>query len=265
MIDRCAFLSEHLPKLQPRPYSAASSWLRYPGRLHLVFNVVEFPACIARPAARRGLCTGWLFDLVHPVPVFPEKAAWPQIHVSPRPNSLFRPPSDQSVPFIMIGPGTGVAPFIGFLQQRETERKENPDAMFGETWLFFGCRHRDRDYLFREELEGFVSSGALSHLKVCFSRDDPEEEEEEEEGFTSAAPPRYVQHNLLRNRKHVTDILLTQKGFLYVCGDAKNMAKDVNDALLEAIRAELQVDQLDAMKTVALLREEKRYLQDIWG
>ncbi|XP_033933786.1 methionine synthase reductase-like [Pseudochaenichthys georgianus] len=117
----------------------------------------------------------------------------------------------------------------------------------------------------REELEGFVSSGALSHLKVCFSRDDPEEEEEEEEGFTSAAPPRYVQHNLLRNRKHVTDILLKQKGFLYVCGDAKNMAKDVNDALLEAIRAELQVDQLDAMKTVALLREEKRYLQDIWG
>ncbi|KAJ4925579.1 hypothetical protein JOQ06_018305 [Pogonophryne albipinna] len=117
------------------------------------------------------------------------------------------------------------------------ERKENPDAMFGETWLFFGCRHRDRDYLFREELEGFVSSGALSHLK----------------------------HNLLRNRKHVTDILLKQKGFLYVCGDAKNMAKDVNDALLEAIRAELQVDQLDAMKTVALLREEKRYLQDIWG
>ncbi|XP_033988507.1 methionine synthase reductase isoform X1 [Trematomus bernacchii] len=255
-----SLLIEHLPKLQPRPYSAASSWLRYPGRLHFVFNVVEFPACIARPAGRRGLCTGWLFDLVHPVPVFQEKAAWPQIHVSLRPNSLFRPPSDQSVPFIMIGPGTGVAPFIGFLQQREMERKENPDAMFGETWLFFGCRHRDRDYLFREELEGFVSSGALSHLKVCFSRDDPEEEEEEEE-----APPRYVQHNLLRNRKHVTDILLKQKGFLYVCGDAKNMAKDVNDALLEAIRAELQVDQLDAMKTVALLREEKRYLQDIWG
>ncbi|MED6278817.1 hypothetical protein CHARACLAT_027844, partial [Characodon lateralis] len=116
--------------------------------------MVEFPACFGRPAGRRGLCTGWLFDLVIPGLVFPEKAEsssslpLPKIHVSLRPNCSFRPPSDPSVPFIMIGPGTGVAPFIGFLQQREEERKENPEAEFGETWLFFGCRFRDRDYLF---------------------------------------------------------------------------------------------------------------------
>ncbi|XP_073343911.1 methionine synthase reductase isoform X2 [Pagrus major] len=262
-----SLLIEHLPKLQPRPYSAASSCLTHPGKLHFVFNVVELPACSGRPAGRRGLCTGWLFDLINPVLLFPGKdessgrMALPKIHASLRPNCSFRPPSDMSVPFIMVGPGTGVAPFIGFLQQREKERLENPEATFGETWLFFGCRHRDRDYLFREELEGFVSSGTLSHLKVCFSRDDQMEEEDN----NSAARCRYVQHNLRLSSQHVTDILLKQNGCLYVCGDAKNMAKDVNETLIEMIRTELQVDQLEAMKRLAGLREEKRYLQDIWG
>ncbi|XP_051266429.1 methionine synthase reductase isoform X1 [Dicentrarchus labrax] len=269
-----SLLIEHLPKLQPRPYSAASSCLRHPGKLHFVFNVVEFPACSGRPAGRRGLCTGWLFDLINPVLVFPGKAessgspALPKIHVSLRPNCSFRPPSDLSVPFIMVGPGTGVAPFIGFLQQREKERQENPEATFGETWLFFGCRHRNQDYLFREELEDFESSGTLSHLKVCFSRDDQEEEEEEEaEAATtiSAARCKYVQHNLLLHSQQITDILLKRNGCIFVCGDAKNMAKDVNDTLMDMIKTELQVDQLEAMKTLARLREEKRYLQDIWG
>ncbi|XP_034562372.1 methionine synthase reductase isoform X2 [Notolabrus celidotus] len=256
-----SLLIEHLPKLQPRPYSAASSGLRHPGKLHFVFNVVEFPACSLRPAGKQGLCTGWLFDLISPALVFSgmdESSSTPdlpKIHVKLRPNCSFRPPPDLSVPFIMVGPGTGVAPFIGFLQQREQEKQEKPEATFGETWLFFGCRHRDRDFLFREELEGFVSSGTLSHLKVCFSRDDQEEE----------GRPKYVQDNLLINRQHVMEVLLQQKGYLFVCGDAENMAKDVNNTLIEMIKAELQVDQLDAMKTLAGLREEKRYLQDIWG
>ncbi|XP_047423665.1 methionine synthase reductase [Mugil cephalus] len=259
-----SLLLEHLPKLQPRPYSAASSCLRHPGKLHFVFNVVEFPACSGRPAGSRGLCTGWLFDLINPGLVFPGKSESsvsptpPKIHIRLRPNCTFRPPSDPSLPFIMVGPGTGVAPFIGFLQQREEEkRQKNPEAVFGETWLFFGCRHRDGDYLFREELEGFVSSGTLSHLKVCFSRDEGKDKE--------SAQPRYVQHNLLLNSRHVADILLRQNGYIYVCGDAKNMAKDVNETLVEIIKAELQVDVLEAMKRLAGLREEKRYLQDIWG
>ncbi|XP_040921488.1 methionine synthase reductase isoform X1 [Toxotes jaculatrix] len=266
-----SLLIEHLPKLQPRPYSAASSCLKHPGKLHFVFNVVEFPACSGRPVGRRGLCTGWLFDLINPGLVYPGKAecsgsqTLPKIHVSLRSNCSFRPPCDPSVPFVMVGPGTGVAPFIGFLQQREKQRQENPEAVFGETWLFFGCRHRDGDYLFREELEGFVSSGVLNHLKVCFSRDDPEQEQEEKEVTTSVARPRYVQHNLLLNSRCISEILLKQNGYVYVCGDAKNMAKDVNDALMEIIKTELQVDQLEAMKRLAGLREEKRYLQDIWG
>ncbi|KAJ8010495.1 hypothetical protein DPEC_G00075680 [Dallia pectoralis] len=255
---------EHLPRLQPRPYSAASSRLRHPGHLHFVFNIIEFPACTGRPEGRRGLCTGWLSDLVNPILLHPGKVQFfstlsiPQVHVSLRQNSSFRLPSDLSKPLIMIGPGTGVAPFIGFLQQREKEREENPEVVFGETWLFFGCRHRDRDYLFREELQGFVGIGTLTHLKVCFSRDSLE-------GPDTQTGPRYVQHNLLLHAKDIANLLLRENGYLYVCGDAKNMAKDVNDTLMEIVAAELQLDKLDAMKTLARLREEKRYLQDIWS
>uniref|UniRef100_A0A8C7QPB2 Methionine synthase reductase n=1 Tax=Oncorhynchus mykiss TaxID=8022 RepID=A0A8C7QPB2_ONCMY len=258
-----SLLIEHLPKLQPRPYSAASSSLRHPGRLHFVFNVIEFPACAGRPVGRRGLCTGWLSDLVDPILVHPGKAqssSTPPLPKVSRGNCSFRLPSDLSKPFIMIGPGTGVAPFIGFLQQREKEREENPEAEFSETWLFFGCRHRDRDFLFREELQGFVANGTLTHLKVSFSRDTPEGTETQTE-----TRPRYVQHNLLSHAKDIVNLLLKENGYLYVCGDAKNMAKDVNDTLIEMVSAELQLDKLDAMKRLAGLREEKRYLQDIWS
>lgn len=255
-------LIEHLPKLQPRPYSAASSCLWRPGKLQFVFNVMEFPACCGRPDGRRGLCTGWLFDLISPALQSSGDQLLPKVHVSLRQNGSFRPPSDPSVPFVMVGPGTGVAPFIGFLQQRERQRQENPSVAFGETWLYFGCRHEGKDFLFREELEGFASNGTLNHLKVCFSRDS---EEVEEEGAQSTARPRYVQHNLLLDSEAITSVLLEKRGCIYVCGDAKNMAKDVNDTLMEMIKTQLQVDQLEAMKTLATLREEKRYLQDIWG
>uniref|UniRef100_A0A674NWL4 Methionine synthase reductase n=1 Tax=Takifugu rubripes TaxID=31033 RepID=A0A674NWL4_TAKRU len=266
-----SILIEHVPKLQPRPYSVASSCLRHPGKLNFVFNIVEFPACSGRTAGRRGLCTGGLFDLISSRLVLPgnvkssSKPALPKIHVNLRPTCTFRPPADVSVPFMMVGPGTGVAPFIGFLQQREEQRRQNPLATFGETWLFFGCRHRDQDFLFREELESFVSSGVLSHLQLSFSRDDPEEQEGADETISPTAQRRYVQHNLKLHGRQVTDILLKQKGCIYVCGDARNMAKDVDTTLMEVIKAELGMDQLEAMKTLAALREEKRYLQDIWG
>ncbi|KAJ8376585.1 hypothetical protein SKAU_G00071650 [Synaphobranchus kaupii] len=256
-----SLLIEHLPKLQPRSYSAASSSLLHPGKLHFVFNVVEFPPSPERPVGRRGVCTGWLSDLVRPILLTPPGAAAgslapPKVFMSLRSNVSFRLPSDPAVPLIMVGPGTGVAPFIGFLQHREKQRQETLDAVFGETWLFFGCRHKDREFLFREELEGFVEKGILTHLHVSFSRDSPDGEE---------SRPRYVQHNLLLHAQHLADILLKQNGCIYVCGDAKNMAKDVNDALVEIVQKELQVDKLEAMKTLAGLREQKRYLQDLWS
>ncbi|KAL2085388.1 hypothetical protein ACEWY4_018708 [Coilia grayii] len=263
-----SLLVEHLPRLQPRPYSAASSNQRHPGKVHFVFNIVEFPACPGRLVARRGVCTGWLAQLVSPIlqaygstqgPVaMLGTGPLPKIHMGLRPGNSFRLPSDSSLPVVMVGPGTGVAPFIGFLQQREKERETNPDGCFGETWLFFGCRHKDRDFLFREELERFAGSGTLTHLRVCFSRDAAE-------GTEAPSSPRYVQHGLLLHAKEVTSALLKDGGCLYVCGDAKNMAKDVNDTLIDMITEETRVDKLQAMKTLASLREEKRYLQDIWG
>ncbi|KAM4871260.1 methionine synthase reductase isoform X3 [Urocitellus parryii] len=179
------------------------------------------------------------------------------ISISPRATNSFHLPADPSTPIIMVGPGTGVAPFIGFLQHRAKLQEQDPEGNFGAMWLFFGCRHKDRDYLFRDELRHFLQRGVLTHLKVSFSRDAALQEEE--------APVKYVQDSLQLHGPQVARILLHEKGCLYVCGDAKNMAKDVNDALVEIISKEAGVDKLEAMKTLATLKEEKRYLQDIWS
>ncbi|XP_057565824.1 methionine synthase reductase [Hippopotamus amphibius kiboko] len=257
-------LLEHLPKLQPRPYSCASSSLFHPGKLHFIFNIVEFLSNATEAVLRKGVCTGWLATLVESV-LQPnacashadvEKALVPKISISPRTTNFFHLPNDPSVPIMMVGPGTGIAPFIGFLQHREKLQEQHPDAHFGAMWLFFGCRHKDRDYLFRNELRHFLKCGILTHLKVSFSRDAPAGEAE--------APTKYVQDSIRRHSKQVAGVLLQESGYIYVCGDAKNMAKDVNDTLVEIISKEVGAEKLEAMKTLATLKEEKRYLQDIW-
>ncbi|XP_036266097.1 methionine synthase reductase isoform X3 [Pipistrellus kuhlii] len=260
-----SLLFEHLPKLQPRPYSCASSSLSHPGKLHFVFNVVEFLSTTTPVVLRRGVCTGWLATLVESV-LQPNrhashadggKALAPQISISPRTANSFHLPNDPSIPIIMVGPGTGVAPFIGFLQHREKLQEQHPDGHYGAMWLFFGCRHQERDYLFREELRHFHERGILTHLKVSFSRDSPAGKEQ--------APVKYVQDNIQLHSKQVARLLLHENGYIYVCGDAKNMARDVNDTLVEIISKEVGVDKLEAMKTLATLKEEKRYLQDVWS
>ncbi|XP_072009095.1 methionine synthase reductase isoform X3 [Engystomops pustulosus] len=198
-------LIEHLPKLEPRSYSAASSSLFKPGKLCFIFNVVTLEPCSGRKLLRKGVCTGYLAKLVMEKAEESEAAdatgsinkfaSKPQIPIFIRPSTSFNLPLDFSAPLIMIGPGTGIAPFIGFLQHREIQRQQKKDCTFGDTWLFFGCRSHDKDYFFR---------------------------------------------------------------------DAKNMAKDVNSALIDILCAELHVEKLDAMKILASLKDEKRYLQDIW-
>ncbi|XP_062067877.1 methionine synthase reductase isoform X1 [Lepus europaeus] len=256
---------EHLPKLQPRPYSCASSSLFHPGKLHFVFNVVEFVSSTTTVVLRKGLCTGWLATAVASFlqPNTQDARAdggqglAPQVRISARTANSFHLPSDPSTPIIMVGPGTGIAPFIGFLQHRAKLQEQHPEGDFGATWLFFGCRHQERDYLFREELEHFLKQGVLTQLKVSFSRGARVGKEE--------APAKYVQDNLQVHSQQVASILLREGGCIYVCGDAKNMAKDVNDALVDIISKEVGVDKLEAMKTLATLKEEKRYLQDIWS
>lgn len=254
-------LLEHLPKLQPRPYSCASSSLFHPGKLHFIFNIVEFSSHTTAEV-RRGVCTGWLATLVEPI-LQPnaradgEKAPAPKIYIAPRTANSFHLPGEPSAPVIMVGPGTGIAPFIGFLQHREKLQEHHPAGHFGATWLFFGCRHKDRDYLFRDELRHFLKCGILTHLKVSCSREAPAGEEEE-------APAKYVQDSIQQHGQQVARALLQERGYVYVCGDAKNMAKDVNDTLVDIISKEVGGGKLEAMKMLAALKEEKRYLQDIW-
>ncbi|KAM9228175.1 methionine synthase reductase [Leptosomus discolor] len=257
-------LIEHLPKLQARSYSVASSNLYQPGKLHFVFNIVEFPACPARAVSWKGVCTGWLAELVAPL-LHPDKntlntkgqsSSTEKISIFARPNNTFHLPADPSVPFMMVGPGTGISPFIGFLQHRQKLREEHPDWEFGETWLFFGCRHQDRDYLFKDELRCFLENGTLTHLKVCFSRDSSSAE---------VAPPKYVQDVIRLHAKEVARVLLKERGYFYVCGDKKHMADGVSDAVVDILSIEMEADKLEAMKFLATLREAKRYLQDVWS
>ncbi|XP_010569730.1 PREDICTED: methionine synthase reductase isoform X2 [Haliaeetus leucocephalus] len=226
-------LIEHLPKLQARSYSVSSSNLYQPGKLWFVFNIVEFPACPARPVSRKGVCTGWLAELVAPL-LHPSKntlntkggsSSTEKISIFARPNNTFHLPADPSVPFVMVGPGTGISPFIGFLQ------------------------HRD-------ELRCFLENGTLTHLKVCFSRD-----------FSTAevAPPKYVQDVIRLYAKEVARVLLKERGYFYVCGDKKHMADGVSDAVVDILSMEMEADKLEAMKILATLREAKRYLQDVWS
>ncbi|XP_021402540.1 methionine synthase reductase isoform X2 [Lonchura striata] len=259
-----SLLIEHLPKLQARSYSVSSSNLYQPGRLCFVFNVVDFPASPCRPVSRKGVCTGWLAELVAPL-LHPSKnsqntkgesSLTEKISIFPRPNNAFHLPADPSVPFIMVGPGTGIAPFIGFLQHRQKLREQHADWKFGETWLFFGCRHQDRDYLFKDELQCFLENGTLTHLKVCFSRDSSTAE---------VAPPKYVQDVLRLCAKEVARVLLKEKGYFYICGDKKHMADDVSEAIVDILSMEMEADKLEAMKILAMLREAKRYLQDVWS
>ncbi|KAM8967006.1 methionine synthase reductase [Pelodytes ibericus] len=262
-----SLIIEHLPKLQARPYSAASSNLFYPGKLQFFFNIIEFPTCPERPVPRKGVCTGWLSELVHPfchmaseqkpsTGQTSENTFFPQISIFARPSTSFQLPKDTSVPIVMVGPGTGIAPFMGFLQHRLKLREMVKECKFGDTWLFFGCRHSDKDYLFREELCHFVENGELSYLKVCFSR--------ETTNSSDKLAPRYVQDSLKMCSQDIARILTKENGHFYVCGDAKNMVKDVNDALADIFTTELGVDKLEAMKTLALLRDRKQYLQDVW-
>ncbi|XP_010140942.1 PREDICTED: methionine synthase reductase isoform X1 [Buceros rhinoceros silvestris] len=257
-------LIEHLPKLQARSYSASSSNLYQPGKLCFVFNIVEFPASPTRPVSRKGVCTGWLAELVAPLlrsnkntlDTKEESTSIGKISIFARPNNIFHLPADPSVPFIMVGPGTGISPFIGFLQHRQKLREEHTEWEFGETWLFFGCRHQDRDYLFKDELRSFLENGTLTHLKVCFSRDSSSAE---------VAGPKYVQDVIRLYAKEVARDLLKERGYFYVCGDKKHMADGVSDAIVDILSKEMEADKLEAMKILAMLREAKRYLQDVWS
>lgn len=232
-----AHLLENLPRLQPRFYSIASSSAVQPDRISACVSVVRYETSLGR--ARDGCCSSFLESLQpgDTVPIFVRKSG-------------FHLPHDPLRPVVMIGPGTGLAPFVGFIQQRN-HILETGQRM-GDCHLYFGCRRKAEDYIYRNLMEESSTKGALSKVYVAFSR----------EGQGSAKT--YVQHLLLQNQAEVWR-LLESNCVVFVCGDAKYMAKDVDAALLSIIQEGKKCSLEEARQHLELLEKTSRYLRDVWS
>ena len=219
-----------VPRLQPRLYSIASSPRAHAGEVHLTVSTVRWRH---GSHARGGLCSTFLADraAAQPVPLFVQ------------PNPRFRLPDDGDRPVVMIGPGTGVAPFRGFLHERRARGAR------GANWLFFGEQHAASDFYYRDELQALLRDDTLNRLSLAFSRDQ--------------ADKVYVQHRL-REEGATLWAWLQDGAHLYVCGDASRMAKDVDDALHKVIETAGGKSADEAKAYVAKMKNDKRYQRDVY-
>lgn len=218
-----------LVRLTPRQYSISSSPLVSPHEVQLTVSVVRYRS--ARGANRGGVASTYLADRASSVPVFVQRS----------PN--FRPPAESATPMIMVGPGTGIAPFRGFLQERRAL------GHTGRNWLFFGDQHRAENFYYRDELEHMVADGLLNHLDLAFSRDQ--------------AARIYVQHKMLDAGAELWRWMEDGAHF-YVCGDATRMARDVDDALMKIIRKYGSMSAEAAHDYKKELVATKRYVRDVY-
>ncbi|ETN02337.1 hypothetical protein, variant 1 [Phytophthora nicotianae INRA-310] len=238
-----------IPQLMPRYYSIATSPLVDPTRLSVAFTVVEY-AVGEHGLRRRGLCTNWLNKICQPLIGASVAASITiKIPIFLRGTQDFHLPENSQSPMVLIGPGTGVAPFMGFLQHRYYEAKD-ASVTRGDAYLFFGCRRQSEDWLFKEQMQEYASNGALRQLFIAFSRDQDEK--------------HYVQHDLRDNVELVADILLGSDGYVFVCGDGMAMAKDVHAALVGILTERAGLSQEDAELKLRELGTQHRYVRDIW-
>jgi sulfite reductase (NADPH) flavoprotein alpha-component len=224
-------LVDHLRRLMPRLYSIASSPLLYPGQVHLTVAPVRYESNGRR---RYGVCSTFLADRVTrrktPIPVFVAE-------------SHFGLPDDLTKDVIMVGPGTGVAPFRAFAQERVATRAP------GRNWLFFGDQHEATDYLYGDEWKRLLAEGSMARVDLAFSRDQ--------------AQKVYVQD---RMRESAAELWSWIKGgaHFYVCGDAHRMAKDVDSALHEIIATNGALGPEEAILYVKQMKKDKRYQRDVY-
>ena len=217
--------------LTPRLYSIASSQSEVEDEVHLTVALVEYDA---HGFAHQGGASGFLATRL-------EEGANVKVYVEA--NDNFRLPSDPNTPVIMIGPGTGIAPFRAFMQEREAQEAA------GKNWLFFGNPHFTQDFLYQTEWQAYVKSGLLNNISLAFSRDQ--------------ADKVYVQHRLLEQGEQVF-AWLEDGAHVYVCGDANHMAKDVEQALLSIYQIYGKQSADDAKKSLLSLRKAKRYQKDVY-
>ena len=220
-----------LRKLLPRLYSIASSPKAHPGEVHLTVAVLRYHS---HGRDREGVCSTYTADRVNEggtMPVF--------LHY----DKSFKLPEDGDTPIIMVGPGTGIAPFRAFVEERAAT------GAIGKSWLFFGDQHQTTDYLYGDEWERYVGDGKLSRIDLAFSRDQEHKV--------------YVQHRMLEQAAEMYS-WLNDGAVFYVCGDASRMAKDVHEALITIAEKEGGKSREDAEAWVKQLHTDKRYLKDVY-
>ena len=217
-----------LRKIAPRLYSISSSPKAHPGEVHLTVGIVRYES---HGLARGGVCSTFLADRAGDVPVFVQS------------SHGFKLPASGDTPIIMVGPGTGIAPFRAFVEERISVGAK------GQNWLFFGDQRRATDFLYEETLTGWQRDGYLSRLDLAFSRDQAEK--------------IYVQHRMAEQALELWAWLENGAHF-YVCGDASRMAKDVDIALHKVIETAGGKSPDEATAYVAKLKSDKRYQRDVY-
>jgi len=220
-----------LAKLQPRLYSVASSLKAYPDQVHFIVDVVRYES---HGRLRKGVCSSFLAERADdvPVPVFPTVA------------KHFHLPGNPDAPIIMIGPGTGVAPFRAYLQDRKITGAK------GKNWLFFGAQHERSDFAYEDEFNAYVKEGLLARLDCAWSRDQPQK--------------IYVQHKMTENAAEIWKWIDAGGAHFFVCGDARRMAKDVDATLRKIIQEQGGKSVEQANEYVEKLKREKRYKRDVY-